>query len=147
MDVQSAYDAVASAYAARFHDDLGLKPFDARMLDWLAVRVESVGPICDMGSGPGQVAGYQVGEGPTRVDEFLGAAVSLEFHFFQPAVLRRQLTDAGLHVTEVVERDPYGEHVEAPTRRAYLFAAKRGATTGGGPDELRAAAPARGTRP
>ena len=60
MDVQSGYDAVASAYADRFRDELGDKPFDTRMLDWLAERAGGVGPICDMGCGPGQVAAYQI---------------------------------------------------------------------------------------
>jgi SAM-dependent methyltransferase len=209
VDVWSGYDAVAADYVDRFGDELGDKPFDARMLDWLAERVGSIGPVCDMGCGPGQVAAYlaaqgyevcgvdlssemvrhaerinpsipfeqgdmrdldavadsayggvaafysivnlpqnehphvfremcrvirrrgwmllsfHVGEGTTHVDEFLGAAVSLDFHFFQPAVVRQHLTDAGFDVTEVIEREPYDESVEAQTKRAYLFARKR----------------------
>lgn len=58
VDVQAGYDAVASAYAERFRDELDAKPFDTKMLDWLAERAGPVGPICDMGCGPGQVAAY-----------------------------------------------------------------------------------------
>ena len=58
MDALSGYDAVASAYVERFQEELGQKPFDARMLEWFAGRARSVGPLCDMGCGPGHVAAY-----------------------------------------------------------------------------------------
>ena len=209
VEVQAAYDAVASAYAERFRDELDEKPFDVKMLEWLAERAGSIGPICDMGCGPGQVAAYlqargydtcgvdlsaemvrhagranpgipfeqgdmrdlaavtdstyggiaafysivnlaqdehprafrefsrvlrpggwlllsfHVGVETRHVDEFLGTAVSLDFHFFPPSVVRRQLLDSGLDVTEVIEREPYDESVEAQTTRAYLFAQAR----------------------
>ena len=209
VDLQSGYDAVASAYVERFGDELGEKSFDTMMLDWFAERATSVGPICDMGCGPGQVAAhlhalgcdvcgvdlsaemvrhatranpgiafeqgdmrdltavansacggvaafysivnlpqddhpgvfrelcrvlrpggwlllaFHIGEETRHVDEFLGAAVSLDFHFFRPALVRDDLTDAGFDVTEVIEREPYDESVEAQTKRAYLFARKR----------------------
>ena len=206
MDVQSGYDAVASAYADRFRDELGDKPFDTRMLDWLAERAGGVGPICDMGCGPGQVAAYlraggcdvcgvdlsgamvrhasrlnpgipfeqgdmrdlvdiadatyggiaafysivnlprtdhmqvftelrrvlrlggwllltfHVGDEVRHVDEFLGATVSLDFHFFTPRDVRDGLNSAGFDVVDVIEREPDAESVEAQTKRAYIFA-------------------------
>lgn len=209
VDLQAGYDAVAAAYVQRFGDELGRKPFDVRMLDWLAEREGAVGPICDMGCGPGQAASYlrsrgwdvcgvdlsssmvqhagranpgipfeqgdmrdlagiadsaygavvalysivnlpeedhspvfrelrrvirpggwlllsfHVGEETRHVDEFLGAAVSLDFHFFRSATVRDHLIDAGFDVNEVIEREPYDESVEAQTRRAYLFARRR----------------------
>lgn len=208
MDPLLGYDAVASAYVERFQDELDDKPFDAKMLEWFAERSQSIGQVCDMGCGPGQVAAYlsglqcdvcgvdqsaemvrhaerlspqipfeqgdmrdlsavadsayggvaafysivnvqqeehpqvfreiyrvlepggwlllsfHVGEGTTHLDEFLGVAVSLDFYFFQSARVRQDLIDAGLDVTEVIERAPYGESIEAPTKRAYLFARK-----------------------
>lgn len=57
-DVQNSYDAVAEDYAEHFRDELHKKPFDRKMLDWLAEKVEELGVICDMGCGPGQVARY-----------------------------------------------------------------------------------------
>ena len=56
--VQSSYDRVAEEYAEHFRDELDGKPFDRKMLDWLAERVGAQGTICDMGCGPGQVARY-----------------------------------------------------------------------------------------
>ena len=206
MDVQSGYDAVAAAYADRFRDELVDKPFDRRMLDWLVERAGGIGPICDLGCGPGQVAAYlrtqgcvvcgvdlsaemvrhasrvnsdipfeqgdmrdlveiadatyggiaafysivnlppvdhpqvftelgrvlqpggwlllafHVGEEVRHVDEFLGATVSLDFHFFTPRDVRDDLDAAGFAVTDVVEREPYDESVEVQTKRAYIFA-------------------------
>jgi SAM-dependent methyltransferase len=57
-DLQSGYDRIAEEYAAEFQNELDHKPFDRKMLDWLSERVGGIGPICDMGCGPGQIAGY-----------------------------------------------------------------------------------------
>src|SRR6266567_3821636 len=58
LDVQTSYDRVADEYAAQFRDELDGKPFDRKMLDWLIEQVASLGLICDLGCGPGQVARY-----------------------------------------------------------------------------------------
>src|SRR5437762_11475852 len=57
-EVQSSYDLVAEEYAAQFRDEMEKKPFDRKMLDWLAEKVDGSGQICDMGCGPGQIASY-----------------------------------------------------------------------------------------
>jgi SAM-dependent methyltransferase len=57
-DLQSSYDRVAADYAEHFRDELAQKPFDRKMLEWLAERVGALGRICDVGCGPGQVARY-----------------------------------------------------------------------------------------
>ena len=57
-ELQSSYDRVAADYAEEFRDELEKKPFDQKMLDWLAEKVGTLGVICDMGCGPGQVARY-----------------------------------------------------------------------------------------
>jgi len=57
-DVQSSYDRVSSDYTEHFRDEMLKKPFDRKMLDWLAERVGDRGTICDMGCGPGQIAQY-----------------------------------------------------------------------------------------
>ncbi len=57
-DLQSSYDRVAEDYAGHFRDELDKKPFDRKMLDWLAEKVGGLGVICDMGCGPGQTARY-----------------------------------------------------------------------------------------
>ncbi|HWT03393.1 MAG TPA: class I SAM-dependent methyltransferase [Pyrinomonadaceae bacterium] len=57
-DLRDGYDRVAADYAREFADELDGKPFDRKMLDWLAEKVGGRGPICDMGCGPGQTARY-----------------------------------------------------------------------------------------
>ena len=61
--LREGYDRVAADYAAEFADEMEQKPFDRKMLDWLAEKVAGLGPICDMGCGPGQVARYLHGRG------------------------------------------------------------------------------------
>jgi SAM-dependent methyltransferase len=56
--LQNSYDRVAEDYAREFCDELARKPFDCKMLDLLAEKVHGQGVICDLGCGPGQVAGY-----------------------------------------------------------------------------------------
>lgn len=48
-DLQSSYDRVAADYAVQFRDEMLKKPFDRKMLDWLAEKVGELGVICDMG--------------------------------------------------------------------------------------------------
>ena len=57
-DVQASYDAVAENYAAHFRDEMQKKPFDRKMLEWLVEKVGDAGTICDLGCGPGQIAGF-----------------------------------------------------------------------------------------
>jgi ubiquinone/menaquinone biosynthesis C-methylase UbiE len=57
-EVRSVYDLVAADYAAQFRDEMEKKPFDRKMLEWLVEKVSGRGVICDMGCGPGQVAGF-----------------------------------------------------------------------------------------
>lgn len=55
---QASYDQVAAEYAEKYKDEMDGKPFDRVCLDRLARQVGSLGPICDMGCGPGQIARY-----------------------------------------------------------------------------------------
>lgn len=58
LNTQTSYDQVASEYAEKFKDEMDDKPFDRDCLDRLAREVGNLGPICDMGCGPGQIARY-----------------------------------------------------------------------------------------
>ena len=58
QDTQTSYDRVATEYADRFKDEMDGKPFDRDCLDRLAREVGELGPICDLGCGPGQIARY-----------------------------------------------------------------------------------------
>lgn len=61
--LQGSYDRVAAEYARQFCDELDKKPFDRKMLDWLAEKVGGLGTICDLGCGPGQIARYLHAQG------------------------------------------------------------------------------------
>ncbi len=58
QNTQTSYDQVAREYAEKFKDEMDDKPFDRDCLDRLAREVGSLGPICDLGCGPGQIARY-----------------------------------------------------------------------------------------
>jgi SAM-dependent methyltransferase len=58
LNTQTSYDAVAADYAEKFKDEMDDKPFDRDCLDRLAREVGTLGPICDLGCGPGQIARY-----------------------------------------------------------------------------------------
>jgi SAM-dependent methyltransferase len=57
-NTQTSYDEVAAEYADKFKDEMDHKPFDRDCLDRLGREVGGLGPICDMGCGPGQIARY-----------------------------------------------------------------------------------------
>jgi Uncharacterized protein conserved in bacteria len=54
--VRAAYDAAAAGYALEFADELDSKPFDCWFLDRVAAEAPR-GPVADVGTGPGHVAG------------------------------------------------------------------------------------------
>jgi len=56
--LQADYDPVAEEYAEKFFHELQHKPFDRELLDRFATRVQGLGPVCDLGCGPGQIARY-----------------------------------------------------------------------------------------
>lgn len=57
-NTQTSYDQIAAEYAEKFKDEMDDKPFDRACLDRLAREAGKLGPICDMGCGPGQIARY-----------------------------------------------------------------------------------------
>jgi len=57
-DCQTSYDLVAEEYVRRIFDELLHKPLDRELLDRFAAAVRDVGPVCDLGCGPGHVARY-----------------------------------------------------------------------------------------
>jgi SAM-dependent methyltransferase len=55
---QASYDRVAREYAGRIADELAGKPLDRALLRLLAEQAGALGPICDLGCGPGHVARF-----------------------------------------------------------------------------------------
>lgn len=100
LNTQASYDQVAAEYAEKFKDEMDYKPFDRDCLDRLAREVGILGPICDMGCGPGQIARYLHRQGvdtlgvdlsPRMVEE--AQRLNPEIHFHQGDML--SLPDAG----------------------------------------------------
>ncbi|MGE5643503.1 MAG: class I SAM-dependent DNA methyltransferase [Byssovorax cruenta] len=94
LNTQTSYDQVAHEYAEKFKDEMDDKPFDRDCLDRLARKVGSLGPICDLGCGPGQLARYLHRKGvdtlgvdlsPRMVEE--AQRLNPEIHFHQGDML------------------------------------------------------------
>jgi SAM-dependent methyltransferase len=55
-DTRASYDRLAGEYARRLYGELAHKPVDRALLDAFAAELRGVGPVCEVGCGPGQVA-------------------------------------------------------------------------------------------
>jgi ubiquinone/menaquinone biosynthesis C-methylase UbiE len=67
---------------------------------------------------------FHIGDETLQPDALWGRPVSMDFYFFPPHTIQRDLEAAGLVVEEVIERKPYAPKVEHQSRRAYIFARK-----------------------
>jgi len=65
-----------------------------------------------------------IGSESRHADEMLGEPVNIDFYFFDPDQLVRDLESAGFTIESREERDPYPGGVEADTRRAYVVAVR-----------------------
>jgi len=69
---------------------------------------------------------YHIGEEIIHLDEFLGKNIDIDFMFFSSDFVLTSLKTIGFEQIEIIERDPYPEDIEYPSRRAYVFATKSG---------------------
>lgn len=60
-----SYDRVAGEYTARIADELAGKPLDRALLQAFVEQVGALGPIADIGCGPGHVAAFLASAGAT----------------------------------------------------------------------------------
>lgn len=67
---------------------------------------------------------FHIGDETLHRDEWMDRPVTLDFRFFLPQAIERDLEAAGLAVEEIIERPPYAPEVEHQSRRAYVFARK-----------------------
>ena len=89
-ELQNVYDRVADNYAEQFRNEMDKKPFDRKMLDWLAEKVGGSGVICDMGCGPGQIARYLRGRGMKVCGVDLSPEMVRQAQSLNPDILFRQ---------------------------------------------------------
>lgn len=85
-DNQTSYDRVAVEYGERFKDEMDDKPFDRDCLDRLAREVGDLGPICDLGCGPGQIARYLHRQGVETLGVDLSANMIAEAQRLNPEI-------------------------------------------------------------
>jgi ubiquinone/menaquinone biosynthesis C-methylase UbiE len=85
-DYQQSYDLVADEYVRRIFEELQHKPLDRQLLDRFAASVREVGPVCDMGCGPGHVARYLHEQGVQVCGVDLSPAMVEQARRLTPAV-------------------------------------------------------------
>lgn len=68
---------------------------------------------------------FHTGTGIVHMDEFLGEAVDIDFHFFETDRILDALKSTGFAVIDCIERRPYKE-TEYPSIRAYIQVQKTG---------------------
>lgn len=83
---RAGYDAVAAGYADKFFNELAAKPLDRELLARLVAAVGELGPICDMGCGPGQIARHLKDRGAQVLGVDLSPALIAEAHRLNPDI-------------------------------------------------------------
>jgi SAM-dependent methyltransferase len=86
QDTQTSYDRVAVEYGERFKDEMDDKPFDRDCLNKLLHEVEELGPICDLGCGPGQIARYLHSQDVKTLGVDLSANMIVEAQRLNPEI-------------------------------------------------------------
>jgi SAM-dependent methyltransferase len=100
-DTEHGYSSVADEYAEKFFGELSYKPRDRELLDRLIHEVSQLGPICDMGCGPGQIARYLKDHGTEALGVDLSSKMvetarklSPDIPFFQGNMLELDFPEA-----------------------------------------------------
>jgi len=86
QDTQTSYDRVAVEYGERFKDEMDDKPFDRDCLNRLVREAGELGPICDLGCGPGQIARYLHSQGVKTLGVDLSANMIVEAQRLNPEI-------------------------------------------------------------
>jgi SAM-dependent methyltransferase len=84
--ITGSYDRVAGEYAAQFFGELAHKPLDRALLDIFAAEVREVGPVADIGCGPGHVARYLAERGVDAMGIDLSPAMVAQARQLSPAI-------------------------------------------------------------
>lgn len=70
-----SYDRVAAAYTEHIADELAAKPLDRALLQAFVEQVGLLGPLADLGCGPGHVAAFLAASGATATGIDLSSAM------------------------------------------------------------------------
>jgi trans-aconitate methyltransferase len=92
-DLQGSYDRVAVEYAQRIYKELKHKPLDRQLLDRFAARVRGLGPVCDLGCGPGHGAYYLHRRGVQVAGVDLSSAMVEQARRLNPGIEFQQACD------------------------------------------------------
>jgi SAM-dependent methyltransferase len=86
QNTKASYDTVAPEYAEKFKNEMDDKPSDRDCLDRLAREVGDLGPICDLGCGPGQIARYLHRQGVDTLGVDLSPQMIAEAQRLNPGI-------------------------------------------------------------
>lgn len=121
-NTQLSYDRLADEYVRRIYNELKDKPLDRELLDLLAARLRLVGPVCDLGCGPGHVARYLHDQGVDICGIDLSAELLERARQLNPGIEFRQgdmfaldvpdATWAGIAAFYSIIHIPQAEHVK-----------------------------------
>jgi len=89
-DLRAGYDRVAAEYAVRIGGELAVKPFDRTILDRFATLTRPLGPVADLGCGPGHVAAYLHDRGIDVIGIDLSPAMIEQARTLNPEIPFRQ---------------------------------------------------------
>lgn len=99
-ELQDSYDKVAGEYVARIFHELEQKPLDRELLDRLAAEVRDLGPVCDIGCGPGHIARYLHNQGVNVLGIDLSARMVEQARRLNPGIELLQGDMASLDVDD-----------------------------------------------
>jgi SAM-dependent methyltransferase len=97
---QTSYDLVADEYVRRIFEELQHKPLDRQLLDRFAASVRDLGPVCDMGCGPGHIVRYLRARGVEVCGVDLSPAMVERARRLTPGVEFRQGDMMALEVSD-----------------------------------------------
>ena len=83
-DTRASYDRVAAEYTRRIADELAGKPLDREWLTRLAALARELGPVADLGCGPGHVTRFLADQGVVAVGLDLSPGMIAEARRLNP---------------------------------------------------------------
>jgi ubiquinone/menaquinone biosynthesis C-methylase UbiE len=86
QDTEQSYSRVAAEYAEKFFGELAYKPLDRDLLNRFIREAGPLGPLCDMGCGPGQIARFLKDGGAEAIGMDLSAEMVAQAQKLNPGI-------------------------------------------------------------